>query len=171
VGPRDQGQALTVEQEIRTLIQAVTPLLVLLPLFTSQRADRVRDLDARTKLDAVEEIVLALALFGITAVVFVGALPIVSDAWHHAGRSVAGATMPRSPAAAQSSTFIDTCTRPARGRSSPSARTPGNPPPRSRTTWAIARAASTGPRRLTLNATSGRRAPRITPPAAGSSRG
>ena len=66
-------------------------MLVLLPLFTSQRADRVRDLDARTKLDAVEEIVLALALFGITAVVFVGALPIVSDAWHHAGRSVAGA--------------------------------------------------------------------------------
>ena len=44
-----------------------------------------------------------------------------------------------------------------RGRSSPSARTPGKPPSRSRTTRAISRAASTlAPARLTLNAMSGR---------------
>ena len=36
-----------------------------------------------------------------------------------------------------------TCARPARGRSRPSARTPGKPPPRSRTTAAISRATST----------------------------
>ena len=36
----------------------------------------------------------------------------------------------------------DTCTSPARGRSSPSARTPGKPPPCSRTTAAISRATS-----------------------------
>ncbi len=41
-----------------------------------------------------------------------------------------------SAAASQSSTFIDTWTSPARGRSSPSARTPGKPPPRSRTSAA-----------------------------------
>ena len=65
-----------------------------------------------------------------------------------------------------------TWTSPARGRSKPSARTPGKPPPRSRTIAAIARATSTSSvRRLTLNATSGRRAPTSTAPAAGSSRG
>ena len=76
------------------------------------------------------------------------------------------ATISCSAAASQSSTFIDTCTRPARGRSSPSARTPGKPPPRSRTTARDLRAPRrASPRRLTLNAISGRRAPRITPPA------
>ena len=60
---------------------------------------------------------------------------------------------------------------PARGSSSPSARTPGKPPSRSRTARAISRAASTSaPTRLTLNAISGGRAPTITPPAAGSRR-
>ena len=58
-----------------------------------------------------------------------------------------------------------TCTSPAEGRSSPSARTPGKPPPLSRTSAAISRAASSGPRRLTLNAISGRRTPTSTPPA------
>ena len=67
------------------------------------------------------------------------------------------ATMSCSAAASQSSTFMLTCTTPARGRSSPSARTPGKPPSRSRTTAAISRAASTvAPRKLTLNAISGR---------------
>ena len=74
-----------------------------------------------------------------------------------------------SGAACQSSMFMLTCTSPALGSSSPSARTPGKPPPRSRTTAAISRAASSVPRRLTLNATSGRLAPTRTHPAAGSS--
>ena len=79
-------------------------------------------------------------------------------------------TISCSGAACQSSTFMDTWTRPAPGRSSPSARTPVKPPPVSRTTPAISRAASSGPRRFTLKAMSGRRAPTITPPADGSSR-
>ena len=77
------------------------------------------------------------------------------------------ATISCSAAASQSSTFIDTCTSPRRGSSSPSARTPGKPPPRSRTTAAISRAASSGPRRFTLNAISGLRAPTRTAPADG----
>ena len=79
-------------------------------------------------------------------------------------------TMSCSGAACQSSTFIETWTRPAVGRSSPSARTPGKPPPRSRTTPAISRATSSEPRRFTLNAISGCRAPRMTPPADSCSR-
>ena len=63
-----------------------------------------------------------------------------------------------------------TCARPALGKSSPSARTPGKPPPFSRTTAAIARAISTSSvARFTLNAISGRRAPTMTPPARSSS--
>ena len=70
-----------------------------------------------------------------------------------------------SRAALQSVTFMLTWTRPARGRSSLSARTPGNPPSRSRIRAAISRAAATSSeRRLTLNATSGRRTPTSTPP-------
>ena len=45
---------------------------------------------------------------------------------------------------------------PARGRSSPSARTPGKPPPRSRTTTRSPARPRRRPRRLTLNAISGR---------------
>src|ERR1043166_7695751 len=52
-----------------------------------------------------------------------------------------------------------TCTSPALGKSSPSARTPGKPPSRSRTADATSRAASSDPSKLTLNAISGRRAP------------
>ena len=48
-----------------------------------------------------------------------------------------------SAAASQSSTFMLTWTPPASGSASPSARTPGKPPPDSRTTAAIAWAAST----------------------------
>ena len=71
-------------------------------------------------------------------------------------------------AASQSVTFMLTCTSPAFGRSSPSARTPGKPPSRSRTRAAISRAVSTvAPRRLTLKAMSGRRTPMRTPPAVG----
>ena len=56
------------------------------------------------------------------------------------------------------------------GRSRPSARTPGKPPPRSRTRRAISRAVSTlAPRRLTLKAMRGRRTPMRTPPAHGCS--
>ena len=74
-------------------------------------------------------------------------------------------------AASQSSTFMLTCTSPARGSRSPSARTPGK---------AAARLADDGgdrpgrlgsaERRLTLKAMSGRRAPTMTPPARWSSR-
>src|SRR6266540_1310864 len=65
-----------------------------------------------------------------------------------------------------------TWTRPTLGNASPSARTPGKPPPLSRTTTAIARAISTSSvSRLTLNAIRGRRAPTMTPPAPSSSRG
>ena len=80
------------------------------------------------------------------------------------------ATISCSAAASQSSTFIETCTWPAPGSARPSARTPGKPPVRSRTASAISRAASSEPRRFTLNAISGRRAPTITPPTAGSIR-
>ena len=54
-----------------------------------------------------------------------------------ASRSIR-ATISWSAAASQSSTFMLTWTSPARGRSSPSARTPGKPPPVSRTSAAIA---------------------------------
>src|SRR5581483_1240074 len=77
-----------------------------------------------------------------------------------ASRSTA-ATMSCSAAASQSSTFMLTCAWPALGKSRPSARTPGKPPPRSRITAAISRAATTfAPTRLTLNAMRGRRAAR-----------
>ncbi len=75
------------------------------------------------------------------------------------------ATMSCSAAASQSSTFMLTWTRPALGSSSPRARTPGKPPPVSRTSAATSRAASSPPLRLTLNAISGRRAPTRTAPA------
>ena len=52
------------------------------------------------------------------------------------------ATISWSAAASQSSTFMLTWTRPTLGRSRPSARTPGKPPPDSRTAAATARAAS-----------------------------
>ena len=79
------------------------------------------------------------------------------------------ATISCSSAASQSSTFIDTCTSPSRGSASPSARTPRKPPPRSRTVAAISTAAWSRPRRFTLNAISGLRAPTRTAPADGSS--
>src|SRR6266545_3939073 len=62
--------------------------------------------------------------------------PTSSDAATSAPREAASAstraTISCSAAASQSSTFILTCTKPARGRSRPSARTPGKPPPVSR---------------------------------------
>ena len=69
-----------------------------------------------------------------------------------------------------SSTFMLTWTIPRLGSPTPSARTPGKPPPFSRTIAAIARATSmSSVARFTLNATSGRRAPTSTAPTAGSS--
>src|SRR6266540_3200041 len=57
-----------------------------------------------------------------------------------------------------------TCACPARGSARPSARTPGKPPPRSRTASAIPRATSTSSlARSTLNAIIGRLA-RVDPP-------
>src|SRR5262245_47669342 len=98
-----------------------------------------------------------------------GISPTSSDPTTSAPRAAASvatrATISCSAAASQSSTFMLTCTSPADGRSSPSARTPAKPPPRSRTRAAISRAASSGPRRLTLNAISGLRTPTSTPPA------
>ena len=73
--------------------------------------------------------------------------------------------------ARQSSMLRLTWTCPACGRRSPSARTPGKPPSRSRTARATSRAASrSSPSRSTLKAISGARAPTSTPPARSSSR-
>ncbi len=82
-------------------------------------------------------------------------------------RPATRATTSCNSTASGSSTFMLTCTIPRLGSARPSARTPGKPPPRSRTTAAIARATSTSSvARFTLNATSGRRAPTSTAPAA-----
>ena len=71
-----------------------------------------------------------------------GIRPTSSEPTTSAPRAAASAsiraTISCSAAASQSSTFIETWTTPARGRSRPSARTPGKPPPVSRTTAAIA---------------------------------
>ena len=79
---------------VHDLIAATGPLLVLLPLFTSQRADRVRRLgtESTKKRHAVEEAVLAALLALVTAAVLAFAFPTVADAAGDVALSRAGGT-------------------------------------------------------------------------------
>jgi hypothetical protein len=78
-----------VTSNISTLIQATGPLLVLLPLFTSQRADRVRRLgDELTKRrDGIEETALTSALAVVTGGTIAVGEPTVAKAAGDAGFS------------------------------------------------------------------------------------
>ena len=79
------------------------------------------------------------------------------------------ATISASGTARWSWTLVETCARPRAGRSRPIARTPGSPPPDSRSSAAICRASSTSSvARSTLNATSGGRAVTSVAPVRGS---
>ena len=77
---------------VHDLITATAPLLVLLPLFTSQRADRVRRLGTEytKKRHATEEVVLAVLLTLVTAAVLAFAFPTVTAAAGDVDLSAAG---------------------------------------------------------------------------------
>jgi cation transporter-like permease len=83
--------------DVSTLIEATGPLLVLLPLFTSQRSDRVRKLgDELTKRrEGIEEAALNAALAVVTAATLVVGGPTVVHTSRDAGvsRTAAAPTM------------------------------------------------------------------------------
>jgi hypothetical protein len=78
-----------VTSNISTLIQSTGPLLVLLPLFTSQRADRVRRLgdDLTRRRDGIEETALTWALAAVTGGTIAAGEPTVAEAARDAGFS------------------------------------------------------------------------------------